>query len=104
MTIKNEIQTEDLLLKMINEALAVLDERGDIVLCSSTPSGPARYIYEVLHEQLALGEFSTRELMGLRSLVLHAVDDKRFFDWEMPTLTGLTAEEFVRVSEKLPKG
>jgi hypothetical protein len=31
-----------------------------------------------------------------------AINDKRFFDWEMPTLTGMTAEEFSRLAEKLP--
>ncbi|MNL49307.1 hypothetical protein D3C87_1722330 [compost metagenome] len=27
----------------------------------------------------------------------------QFFDWEMPTLTGLTAEEFGTVAGKLPR-
>jgi len=25
-----------------------------------------------------------------------------FFDWEMPTLTGFTAEQFKAIAEKLP--
>ncbi|EFO29947.1 hypothetical protein TRICHSKD4_5787 [Roseibium sp. TrichSKD4] len=37
-------------------------------------------------------------------MILQALSDKRFFDWEMPTLTGLTSEEFKAVANKLPKG
>jgi hypothetical protein len=43
------------------------------------------------------------ELLGVRGLVLHAISDKRFCDWEMPTLTGFTAVEFEGIAEKLPR-
>jgi hypothetical protein len=46
---------------------------------------------------------TSSEMAGLRSLVLHAISDKRFFDWEMPTLTGFSAEEFRQIAEKLPR-
>jgi len=43
------------------------------------------------------------ELVGVRNLILHAIGNKQFFDWEMPTLTGFTAAEFERIAEKLPR-
>jgi hypothetical protein len=42
-------------------------------------------------------------MIGLRRLVWHAVSNKQFFDWEMPTLTGFTAEQFGEIAEKLPR-
>jgi hypothetical protein len=41
---------------------------------------------------------SLNELSGVRSLIFQAISDKRFFDWEMPTLTGFNADEFARDS------
>jgi len=45
----------------------------------------------------------TLEMLGIRSLILHAIADKRFFDWEMPTLTGFSAEQFKAIADKLPR-
>lgn len=52
----------------------------------------------VSHAELSLGE-----LYATLLLINYAIHDHKFFDWEMPTLTGLTAEEFGAVSDKLPR-
>ena len=36
-------------------------------------------------------------------LIDYAIRDHTSFDWEMPTLTDLTAEEFRIVADKLPR-
>ena len=95
---------KDALLGAIQKELSNLEESGDVVLCASTPDAPAKRIYRAVIDFVPNEELSLEELVGLRSLVLHAVDDKRFFDWEMPTLTGFKAEDFRRIAEKLPKG
>lgn len=92
------------LLDAIKQVLLSLEEKGEIVLCSSTPDMPAQVIFEAVECFVPSKELSGAELSGLRALVFHAVNDERFFDWDMPTLTGLSAEEFRAVADKLPKG
>ena len=96
--------TENLLMNSIKKALLDLDQRGDIVLCVSEPDSPAKFIYEVVSDLIPNDELTITELAGLRSLISQAVSDKRFFDWEMPTLTGLTSDQFKDVAKKLPRG
>jgi hypothetical protein len=95
--------SEDILLHKIRNALVDLEGRGDIVLCASAPEKPAKYIFDALSEVVP-NNITASELTGLRALVLQAISDPRFFDWEMPSLTGFSAEEFRRIAEKLPKG
>ena len=95
---------DDQLMCVLKSALIELESRGEIVLCSSAPSVPAKFLYDELQRLMPSGSLSTPELTGLRSLIVQAINDKRFFDWEMPTLTGLKAEEFAKIAEKLPKG
>jgi len=42
-------------------------------------------------------------LSATRLLINQVIHDTRFFDWETPTLTGLTIEEFSIVAGKLPR-
>lgn len=95
---------ENFLLSEIKQALSSLEDKGEIVLCSSTPEVAAKAILEAVVGFVPNAELSVSEMSGLRSLVFHAVKDEKFFDWEMPTLTGLTADEFRSAAEKLPKG
>lgn len=81
-----------------------LEERGDIVLCTVTPDEPANFLFSELQEFMPSTPLTVSELSGLRALTLHAIQDERFFDWEMPTLTGFSAEEFEKIAKKLPKG
>lgn len=98
------METENQLLNIIKQALVDLDEKGEIVLCSSDPSIPAEFLFVLVKQLIPNEALSSSELSGLRSLVFHAIRDDRFFDWEMPTLTGFQAEEFQKIAEKLPKG
>lgn len=95
--------TENLLMQSIKSALLDLEEQGGIVLCASEPDFPAKFIYEAVSGLAPSDQLTITELAGLRSLVFQAVSDKRFFDWEMPTLTGLTADQFKAAANKLPK-
>lgn len=95
---------DDLLFQSIKKALLNLEERGDIVLCASDTDIPAKHIYEAVREFVPSERLTTSELSGLRALVFQAVSDDRFFDWEMPTLTGLTSDQFKEAASKLPKG
>jgi superfamily II DNA/RNA helicase len=96
--------TDSRLLKAIERTLHQLEEDKEIVLCSSTPRIAVRRLSDAVLDLVPSTNLSSEELMAVRSLILHAVADKRFFDWEMPTLSGLTAEEFAAVAEKLPRG
>ena len=96
--------SDDLLMKLINKALLDLEYSGDIVLCSSDADTPAKHIHEVVSQLVPSGQLTTLELSGLRSLIFQAVEDESFFDWEMPTLTGLTSDEFKKLADKLPSG
>ena len=96
--------TEKLLLNAITRALLDLEERGDIVICTNKPDSSARVVYEAVSELVPSDKVTIAELAGIRELILQAVSDQRFFDWEMPTLTGLTSDQFKEVANKLPKG
>jgi hypothetical protein len=95
---------EELVLKLISRALLELEERGDIVLCVDSAKKPAKHIYDALGELMPNDKLTASELSGLRALVFQATNDQRFFDLEMPTLTGFTADEFRTIARKLPKG
>lgn len=96
--------SEDALLQSIKKALSDLEESGDIVLCANTPDAPAKHVYHAVKALTPNDKLSFSELVGLRALIFQAINDKRFFDWEMPSLTGFKAEEFKEIAEKLPKG
>jgi len=96
--------SDNLLMELIKKALLNLEARGDIVLCATEADTPTKHIYEVVSELVPSEQLTTSELSGLRSLIFQAVADERFFDWEMPTLTGLTADQFKEAANKLPKG
>lgn len=104
MSDENDNRAEKLVINKIKEALVELDGSGDIVLCSSSPNQAAEFLYRKLENFALCGPhgLSVAELSGLRSLVFHAIRDRRFFDFEMPTLTGFDAEDFRKIAEKLP--
>jgi hypothetical protein len=90
--------------RVIAAALHKLETEGELVVtCPSIEPLADRVAAAVLAVVPNTG-LSQFELLGVRSLILHAVSDKRFFDWEMPTLMGFTAEEFKAIAEKLPRG
>jgi hypothetical protein len=84
-------------------ALIDLEREGEIVVISPSVDPLADRLAETALGVVPSTALSFGELVGVRSLILHAISDKRFFDWEMPTLTGFTAAEFERIAEKLPR-
>ncbi len=91
------------LTQAIGEAIVALDKENDLVLCSDDPTKCATRIADSIRHVIPDTGLSSSEMLGIRSLIYHAIDDKKFFDWEMPTLTGFSANEFKLIAEKLPR-
>ena len=84
-------------------AVSELERDGEIVVTSPSIQPLADRLAEVALDVVPSSDLSFGELVGVRSLILHAISNKQFFDWEMPTLNGFTATEFERIAEKLPR-
>ncbi len=84
-------------------ALSELERNGEIVVTSPSIEPLADRLAEAALNVVPKTDLSFGELVGVRSLILHAISNKQFFDWEMPTLTGFTAAEFERIAGKLPR-
>ncbi len=84
-------------------ALGDLEREGELVVISPSIERVADRITEAVLSVVPNTSLSLEELVGVRSLILHATWDKQFFDWEMPTLTGFDANEFQQIAEKLPR-
>ena len=89
--------------RVIATALHELELDGEIVITSPGIEPLADRIAGAVLGVVPNTGLQTLELVGVRSLNLHAVSDKRFFDWEMPTLTGFSADEFQQIADKLPR-
>jgi len=85
------------------DAVSELERDGEIVVISPSIEPLADRLAEAALNVVPNTELSLGELVGVRSLILHAIWNKQFFDWEMPTLTGFTANEFERIAAKLPR-
>lgn len=85
------------------KAVSELERDGEIVVTSPSIQPLADRLAEAALDVVPSSYLSFGELVGVRSLILHAISNKQFFDWEMPTLTGFTATEFERIEEKLPR-
>ncbi|MEN8896267.1 MAG: hypothetical protein ABF248_09295 [Yoonia sp.] len=96
-------EKDDHLIHAICQVLVQLERQNDIVICSDDPTIAAKKIATQLDSVVLDASLTLEELGGVRSLIYHAIADKRFFDWKMPTLTGFTADEFKAVAKKLPR-
>jgi hypothetical protein len=88
------------LLAAIATALEKLEQSGDIVVAAQS-SQIAVHLYDAMKDCLPIVQLTAGECGAAGSLILHAVEDERFFDWEMPTLTGGSADEFRAIGRKL---
>jgi hypothetical protein len=61
----------------------------------------AKVVADEVKKVYAGGVLSPDEIFGLCVVLLHAVEDKNFYDWEMPTLSGFKAEEIKQLTIKL---
>lgn len=90
------------LVEAILDALKSLEEEEELIMTTSVPGRLAVKIRDRIANEIPIPPVSTIEFSAIRALIRHAVDDRRFFDAEMPTLTGLTAEQFLDLAAKLP--
>jgi hypothetical protein len=91
------------LIQAIGEAIIELDKVNDLVLCSDDPTKCATKIAASVGHVVPDIGLSSLEMYGIRSLILYAIADKKFFDREMPTLTGFSAEQFKAIADMLPR-
>jgi len=89
------------LVDAITSALVEADAAGEIAIAVTTPTQIAERIGEKVREVFVGDIFTPEELMALSVLIFHATADKRFYDWEMPTLIGYTAEEMEALGRKI---
>ena len=89
------------LLKAISNALVQCEENSDLVITTSVVNKISDVIAEKVKEEYSGGIISPEETLGVATLIFHAIENKKFFDWEMPTLCGYSAEEFDTIARKL---
>lgn len=90
------------LVQVISETLDALEVSDEITITSDKSEIVAQKIVEAVKLVAPEIGLSSLEMYGVRSIILHAIANKSFFDWEMPTLTGFSAEQFQKIAEKLP--
>ena len=84
-------------------ALYKLEADQEIVVCTTSPQRIVDRLSEAVLEVVPRTDLTASELNGLRLLVHQAISNPTFFDWEMPTLTGFSADDFKAIAEKLPR-
>lgn len=89
--------------RVITTAIQRLESEDELVVTCPSIEVLADRISEAVLGVVPKTGLTQLELFGVRSLILHAVADPKFFDWEMPTLTGFSAEEFKKIAQKLPR-
>ncbi len=92
---------QPILIDAITKALLEAEDTGDLVIATSTPTSVSASIAEKVQEVFTGDIFSPEELLALSQLIYHATADKRFYDWEMPTLIGYTVEEMKELGDRL---
>ena len=97
-------QSNSQIAKILQRSLRELEERGDIVICTQSEDALVKGLCERLEQYLPNQEISVSEFIGIRALIFQATRNSAFFDWETPTLTGFSKEEFELIAQKLPKG
>lgn len=90
------------LTEAILDTLQSLEEEDSLVITTTLPRSLAVKIRERIANEVPIPPVSTTEFSAIRALIRLAVEDKRFFDAEIPTLTGMTAEEFLALAARLP--
>ena len=97
------MEKDDAICEAILDAVNYLEENDYIVVCVENKNEIVKKIYEHIIEVMPRENISAEELSAIGRLIYHAISDKSFFDWEIPSLTGMTKEDFERIINKLPK-
>ena len=90
------------LVQEIESTILRLEEANELVVRSETPHRLANAIVKTISQLVPDTGLSLLEMYGVRALILEAVSKPSFFDWEMPTLTGFSKEQFEEIANKLP--
>ena len=93
---------DELLGKAIAAEIAALETDEEIVVCTANPARIVQRLSDAVLAVVPQTGLTPTELHAVRRLIFHAINDPNFFDWEMPTLTGFSAERFGAIVEKLP--
>ena len=89
------------LINAISKALIECEENSDLVITTAVIDQISEVIADKVKTEYSGGIISPEETLGVTSLIFHAIEDKKFFDWEMPTKSGFTAEEFDSIATKM---
>lgn len=89
------------IINSIFSALRKAEDAGDFVICTTTPELTANLISDGVRTVFTGDIFSPEELFALSKLISQATSEKRFYDWEMPTLIGYTADEMAALGERI---
>ena len=89
--------------RAVTVALQQLEADGEIVVCTASPNRVVERLSGAVLDVVPSTGLTASEMAGLRLLVLQATGNATFFDWEMPTLTGFSADEFQKIADKLPR-
>ena len=88
------------LISAIENALVQSEVLGDLVI-TVPPRVIAERIDKEVRQVFTGNIFSPEELMAVAALIMQATANRSFYDWEMPTLVGYTAEEMSALGAKL---
>lgn len=93
----------DFFQQYVQNLLSEMELGDDIVLCGDSER-ISKKISDSILQVMPNTTLTLSDMQAVRALILLAVADPRFFDSDMPSLTGLTASGFRDLAEKLPKG
>ncbi len=85
----------------IKAGLIEAEKNGSIVISTTTISDSIDIVSRYVEFSTLENYISLPEMHQLAWLIFHAVNDERFFDWEMPILIGATKEEIKIIWDKL---
>lgn len=92
---------------LLDQALAAalhkLESDQEIVVCTTSPRRIVERLSQAVLDVVPSTDLTASELNALRLLVHEAIGNPKFFDWEMPTLTGFSADDFRAIADKLPR-
>ncbi|WP_422375957.1 hypothetical protein [Roseibium sp.] len=96
--------TKEAVSAKLRDTLLALENETEIVLATTNVNRVADRLCNAVSEETPVPAISASEWQALRALIFLALEDDKFFDREMPTLTGLTAKEFRQLADRLPAG
>ena len=97
------ISDDKKLLCCLASLISDMEENGEIIICDTSNTNIVKRIHDQVLSLVPNTSLTSEEYDGIRSLLLEATSNEQFFDWEMPTITGFTSEQFKVIANKLPR-